>query len=346
MMSKIKVGIIGATGYAGEELLRILFSHPDVEIAYIGTRSEGGKKIGEIFPQFSFTDLTFSKIDISEAIEKADVFFLALPHSISLKYVPPLYKKGKIIIDLSADYRFDNPKIYENYYVKHTSPELLSKKVYGLPEIYREKIKGKKLIANPGCYPTSVILGLAPILGKEIIEGGVIIVDSKSGASGAGRNPTKKTLFSEINENLYAYSPGIHRHQGEMEQEISNLSCKKMKVLFVPHLAPYNRGILSTIYVNVKDGIEEKIYKDYKVFYRNEPFVKVLPLNELPSVNMVRGTNFCIIGIKYDKRTKKLIIVSVIDNLTKGASGQAVQNFNIVMGIPEERSLINLPVLP
>ena len=347
-MSKVKVGIIGVSGYAGEELLRILISHPSVEITYLAAKIEEDTPVGKIFPQFSFLDLIcYSQINLEEVVKKVEMFFLALPHAVSLKFVPKLYSEGKTIIDLSADYRFNQAKIYENYYVRHTSPHLLKEKIYGLPEIYRERIKGKKLIANPGCYPTSVILGLAPLLKEKLIIPDTVIVDAKSGVSGAGRNPRMELVYSEANEDIRAYAIASHRHQPEMEQELSNLSGEEVKVLFVPHLAPYNRGILSTIYVKLrKDLAESEIYEKYLSFYKREPFVKVLPLGEFPAVKYVRGTNLCLLGIKMEKRTRRLVIVSAIDNLTKGASGQAVQNFNILMGFPEVTALNNLPVLP
>ncbi len=347
-MSKVKVGIIGVSGYAGEELLRILVSHPRVEITYLAAKIEEDTPVGKIFPQFSALDLVcYSRIDREEMSQKAEVFFLALPHAVSMQFVPELYAEGKTIIDLSADYRFDQAEIYENHYVKHNSSHLLKEKVYGLPEIYREEIRGKKLVANPGCYPTSVILGLAPLFREKLIVPDTVIVDAKSGASGAGRNPRMDLVYPEINENFRAYAIASHRHQPEMEQELSHLCEKETKVIFVPHLAPYNRGILATIYVKLKENLAEaEIYQKYLSFYKREPFVKVLPLGEFPAVKYVRGTNICAVGIKMERRTNTLIVVSAIDNLTKGASGQAVQNFNILMGFSEETSLDNLPVLP
>jgi len=347
-VKKIKVAIIGVTGYAGEELLRILLNHPAVEITYLGAKIEKDTPIGEIFPQFSSLHLLcHSEIDKEEVLKVADTIFLALPHGVSLQYVPYFYASGKTIIDLSADYRFDSAEIYEKYYLPHNSPQLLKEKVYGLPELYREKIKKSKLIANPGCYPTGVILGLAPAVKEGWINTESIVVDAKSGVTGAGRSLKPQLLYSEVNEDFKAYAVGTHRHQPEMEQEIAKLGNGKSRILFIPHLAPYNRGIFSTIYADLKVNVSsEEVWEKYSSFYKEEPFVKILPPEKFPSVKEVRGTNLCLINVRVEERTGKLVILTVIDNLTKGASGQAVQNFNLIMGLPETMGLENSPYLP
>ncbi len=346
-MKKIRAGIIGVTGYAGEELLRLLLSHPEVEITYLGAKIDKDKPLQEIFPHLSLPLICHSHIDPEEVIRLTDVIFLALPHGISLSYVPYFYERGKVVIDLSADYRLDSSKIYEEYYLPHTSPHLLKKKVYGLPELYRESIRKTNLIANPGCYPTSVILGLAPLLEKKLLKTRGITVDAKSGVTGAGRNPRISLLYSEVNESLKAYSVGTHRHQPEMEQELGKLAGEKVNLLFVPHLVPLDRGILSTIYAELREPLsEEKLHEIYKEFYQGEPFVKILPPGTLPRIKEVRGTNLCIIGICRIKDTSRLVILSCIDNLTKGASGQAIQNMNVRFGWEESLGLDNLPLLP
>ncbi|MGC8976680.1 MAG: N-acetyl-gamma-glutamyl-phosphate reductase [Candidatus Ratteibacteria bacterium] len=335
-MQKIRVGIFGVSGYAGQKLVEILLNHPFVEIteSYVAPE-EGTPLLEEINPKFKKRiNLKCKNNPDWETIEeKCDCVFCALPHIVSMNFVPEILKMGKVVIDLSADYRFKNVKTYEKWYTKHKNPELIEMAVYGLPEINREKIRNSKLIANPGCYPTSIILGLLPLVKNNLI-GNKIIANSISGVSGAGKSPSPFNIFVECNENIKAYKIGEHRHQPEMEEVLNEFGDKNYKVIFVPHLAPYNQGILSTIYAELKEEIsQENIQKLYIDFYKNEPFIRIMEYGVSASVKNVFDTNFCDIGIKIVG--KNVIITSAIDNLVKGASGQAVQNMNIIFGFKE-----------
>ncbi len=343
----LRVALLGASGYAGEELLRLLLRHPEVKITYLAAKLEKDTPVGEIFPHLKekLSLLCHAEFHPEEAVKNADLFFLALPHTVSLQYVPCLLERGKKVIDLSADYRFDEAKTYEDYYTTHSSPELLKEKVYGLPEIYRKKIRKARLVANPGCYPTSVILALAPLLKKRWTKNSLIIADSKSGISGAGRIPKLPLHFCEISQNFWAYSVASHRHQPEMEQELSKLAGKEIKVIFVPQVIPVNRGIFTTLYVKT-DKREKEIFDLYQEFYHGEPFIQILPPGSYPQLSHIKGTNLCIIGMKEDKRTGYLVLMSAIDNLTKGAGGQAIQNMNIMYGWEETLGLKEIPLLP
>ncbi|MCG2676188.1 N-acetyl-gamma-glutamyl-phosphate reductase [bacterium] len=347
----IKIGIAGATGYAGIELIRILLGHSEVKITKLAAKMDGKpQKISNIFPSLtSRIGLVCTDLDISDMAKESDLIFLALPHNVSLKFVPQFIKLGKKVIDLSADFRFDDLKTYEEWYAPHTeeSKKLNSQAVYGLPELCKEKIKKANLIANPGCYPTSVILGVVPLLVNKLVETENIIADSLSGASGVGRVPSMVAHYPECNENVKAYSIATHRHTPEMEQELSKLAKKEIKISFTPHLLPMNRGILSTIYLNlVKKTEEEEIIKLYQNFYKNEPFVRILEKSIFPETRNVRNSNYCDIGIKVDERTNRIIIISAIDNLVKGASGQAVQNMNIMYGFKETLGLESPGITP
>ncbi|MEK7309010.1 MAG: N-acetyl-gamma-glutamyl-phosphate reductase [Nitrospirota bacterium] len=357
----LKVAIIGASGYTGAELLRLLAQHPQVKITAVTSERSAGKSVAGMFPNLRDCNLIFEPLKIKNLGNKADLFFLCLPHKTSQEAVAFLYKSGKRVIDLSADYRLKDKKIYEKWYEnRHMFPSLLKEAVYGLPELYREKIKRAGIIANPGCYPASAILGLAPVMGKSFIDSGTIIIDSKSGISGAGRNPSQPFMFSEANESVKAYAVTTHRHTPEIEQELSLLSKKNIKIVFTPHLIPMDRGILSTIYVRLSakggsaSGGKEKInlpevQKAYQDFYYKEPFVRVLENGVYPTIKAVKGSNYCDISVFLDKRNPKtltLIILSAIDNLLKGASGQAVQNMNIMCGFDETSGLTALPAFP
>ncbi|MCM8771715.1 MAG: N-acetyl-gamma-glutamyl-phosphate reductase [Candidatus Omnitrophica bacterium] len=337
MDQKIKVGIFGASGYAGQKLIEILLNHPFVEITecYVAPE-EGTPTLEEINLKFKKRiNLKCKNSPDWKSIEKnCDCVFLALPHIVSMNFVPEILKIGKVVIDLSADFRFKNVETYEKWYTKHKNPELLQSAVYGLPEMNREKIKDAKLIANPGCYPTSIILGVLPLIKKNLIKN-EIIANSISGVSGAGRNPSFSNMFVECNENVKAYKIGEHRHQPEIEEILNNFGKKNYKVLFVPHLAPYNQGILSTIYVELKEKTNSGEIQDlYNEFYKDEPFVRIMDYGESASTKNVFDTNFCDIGIKLIDE-KKVVITSAIDNLVKGASGQAIQNMNIIFGFKE-----------
>ncbi len=342
----LKIGIVGATGYGGEELIRLLLSHPEAEIAALAAKIEEKETpIAEIFPDFAGRiDLPCSDLNVEKMAAGSELIFLALPHKVSLELVSQFLSLGKKVIDFSADYRFTEAQAYEEWYeVPHTHKELLKEAVYGLPEFYREEIKKARLVANPGCYPTSVILGAAPLLSQGGVDTKNIIVDSKSGVSGAGRWPGPGFYFGEIQENFKAYKIASHRHQPEMEEQLSKSAEEKVKITFTPHLIPMKRGILSTIYMNLKKkGSTEELRQLYEDFYEDEPFVKILELDKLPETKGVWGTNYCHIGLKVDERTGRVIVISALDNLIKGASGQAVQNMNIMWGFEEDEGLAHL----
>lgn len=335
----IKVGIIGVTGYTGMELVRILLGHPGIQLTYASSRSWAGQGIGDAIPHLGdVSDLVLSSFDAADASGKAEFFFVCLPHGESMETVGLLRQAGSKVVDLSADFRLTDPAGYKQWYGTHTRTDLLREAVYGMPELYRQQILAADLVANPGCYPTSVILGLAPLLAKGIVDPGTIVIDSKSGVSGAGREPGPGFHFPETFGNFSAYNiAGQHRHTGEMEQELTKLAGTDVRITFSPHLLPVSRGILSTIYVRpALDLNDNKLLALYAEFYRGEPFVRLSgPDGVLPSLKDVRGTNLCCIGPRLDKRTETIVIVSCIDNLVKGASGQAVQNMNLMMGLPE-----------
>jgi N-acetyl-gamma-glutamyl-phosphate reductase len=341
----IRVAIVGARGYTGKELLKILLAHSRADVTCLTARMEGSsKKIAEIFPSLlGQTDLECRDFDVQEVAQKSDMVFLALPHRTSLRFVPKLLEMGKRVIDLSADFRFDNIDTYERWYGPEHTPQsesLLREAVYGLPELYKERIKHARLVANPGCYPTGVILGLAPILREGLASDQSIIVDSKSGISGAGRAPELQTHYPECNENIKAYNIVSHRHMPEMVQELAKLTQKPIKVSFVPHLVPMNRGILNTMYLSLlKGGKQVEILNLYRDFYKDEPFVRVLEGNLLPETKNVAGSNYCDVALRVDGEAGMAIVVSALDNLVKGASGQAVQNMNIMCGFDETAGL-------
>ncbi len=338
----INAGIVGATGYAGEILIEMLLKHPNIRISGLYAKIDKPRIISDIFPRFKQKlDLVCKEIDIKEIANKCDLVFLALPHTVSMEVVPRLLSAGKRVIDLSADYRLKNTSVYEEFYkTKHSDKLHLKEAIYGLPEIYRIKIKKARLIANPGCYPTAAILALAPVLAVNLIEGDSIIIDAKSGVTGAGRKIAEDFLFSEINEDFKAYKVNNHQHKPEINQELSRVSGKKIEVTFVPHLLPLNRGILETIYVKKAQSSKLKaqsLIELYKKFYKAEPFVRIKEEGVFPKLKDVIETNFCDIAVKDDG--EKIIIIAVIDNLLKGASGQALQNMNIMYGLPETTGL-------
>ena len=354
-MQKLKVSIIGSTGYAGKELVKILIHHQEVELVHLVSSSYAGKNIAEIFPEFlNKLDKKLINFDLELISQNSDLVFTALPHTVSMNVVPELLKKGVKVIDLSADYRIKDPAIYKEWYEKEhnqISKGLLSEAVYGLPEIYLDKIKDALLAANPGCYPTSIILGIAPLLKHHFVEPEGIIIDSKSGASGAGKKLSLGLHFAECNENFKAYKVVKHNHIPEVEQELSSIyfggnnnkqtqQGADIKVSFTPHLLPINRGILSTCYLNLNGSKEEEeILKIYQKFYKNAPFVRIFEPPNLPEIKYVAGTNYCDIGFTIDERVGKIKVISVIDNLLKGAAGQAVQNMNIMSGFPETEGI-------
>lgn len=341
----IRVGIVNVTGYTGAELMRILSRHPDVKVTAVTGRSEAGKRLRQVFPSLRDADR-----DIVPAIaEDCDVVFLALPHHASAEAAPPLLEKGVKIIDLSADFRLSDLAVYEQWYGAHPTPGLMPRAVYGLPELHRKEIKGAQIVGNPGCYPTASILALVPALQAGIISPRVI-VDAKSGVSGAGRTLKLESHFSEVDENVTAYGLDGHRHQPEIAQELSVAWQRggrggSPSLTFVPHLIPMTRGIMATAYADLAgDWTVEQIRDAYRTYYNDEPFVRVVETP--PSTKQVWGSNYCFVYPLVDKRTGRLIVVSVIDNLVKGAAGQAVQNLNLVSGLPETAGLDALPYYP
>lgn len=340
----VNVGIVGATGYVGCELLRILLNHKKVKVSALSSVSFKDKKINSVYKNFySFTDLICESE--KEVIEKSDVIFTALPHGLSENIAYECIKENKICIDMGADFRLSKEEDYKFWYKKtFTHPELHKMSCYGLPELNREKIKSSKIIANPGCYPTSIELALMPLLKNSLIETNDIVCDSKSGATGSGRSLTLTSHFVELNENFAPYKVGEHRHTPEIEEILSKISGEEVKVTFTPHLLPINRGILSTIYCTPKDKVNlEEIYSIYEDTYKNEPFVNVLPLSEIACTKNVRYSNLCDISLHENFRKDKLIIVSSLDNMLKGAAGQAVQNMNIILGFKENEGLEFIP---
>lgn len=343
-----KAAIYGASGYTGLELIRILLNHSNVELTAVTSRRFDGLTVAEVFPALSgLTSLKYQNSTPQKIASVCDVVFLALPHGVSMDIAPHFVGAGKKVIDLSADYRLRDVKEYESWYVPHKSSSLLSEAVYGLPELYRKQIKKSVLVANPGCYPTSIILGLAPALKDKFLEVSSIIANSASGASGAGREPQIGSLFCEVENGFKAYKVGKHRHTPEIEQELRILAGKKFNITFTPHLLPVKRGILSTIYATLGENISlERLHEAYCSFYAEEKFVRICPLGEYPNISSVYGSNYCDIGVCIDKRTNRAIIVVAVDNLIKGAAGQAVQNMNIMYGFDEDAGLCNVPLYP
>lgn len=347
-MQQIPITVIGATGYTGLELVRLLINHPKAEIVSVTSRQFAGESLSDVFPAFKGkTDLICEKLQVSSIAKKIKVAFLCLPHGESMSIAKSFRQHGVKVIDLSADFRIKNVGVYESFYQKHTQKELLKTAVYGMPELYRNQIKQASLIACPGCYPTSIILALAPMLEKRMILTQGIICDSKSGVSGAGRSAALSNHFCEVHDDFKAYKISGHRHVPEIEQELSNLAGEPLNIVFTPHLVPIDRGIFSTIYCKpVRKWPLEKIIQLYQKFYRKEKFVYVGNAGFIPSTKNVRGTNFCHIGVHLNEQTETLIICSVIDNLTKGASGQAVQCFNLMSGFNETMGLIQIGLVP
>jgi len=344
----IRVGIVGASGYTGIELARLLSRHPNVKLTVATSRQYAGRAMAEVYPSLlGLVDVVCEDISGTELAHKADVFFTAVPHQTAMAIVPRLLEAGKKVIDLSADFRIHSSAVYEKWYQVHTAKQYLREAVYGLPEIHRHAIQSARLIANPGCYPTSVILGLAPLLKAGIIKSERMIIDSKSGTSGAGRGAQVGSLYCEVTDGFKAYKVAEHRHTPEIEQELGALCGQDVVVSFTPHLVPMSRGILSTIYADLaEETTTEQIAEVYKAHYAVEPFVRLCPAGSYPATQHIRGANFCDIGFKVDGRTGRIIILSAIDNLVKGAAGQAVQNLNLICGFAETEGLMVAPVFP
>lgn len=345
----INVAIYGASGYTGQELIRILACHPHATITAVTSRRYAGVKVAALYPHLAgYTGLAFSDTAPHELARNCQLAFLAVPHGVSMSVAETFLAHGVKVIDLSADFRIHDAARYGTWYGEHVAPHLLPQAVYGLPELHGEDIRRSSLIANPGCYPTSIILGLAPLLTEGWIDPTSIIADAKSGTSGAGREPLVSSLFCEVNESLKAYKVGgTHRHLPEIEQELSSLAREEVTITFTPHLLPVSRGILSTLYarLTVEKTLAE-LLAHYTSFYRDAPFIRVYPPGGLPALSAVRGSNYCDLGLTIDKRTGRVIVISAIDNLIKGASGQAVQNMNLLFNFDERMGLELVPLYP
>lgn len=346
-----KIGIVGATGYTGVELLRILATHPDIEISYVTSRSNVGMRVDAMFPNLrGFIDLEFSDPD-TDALAKCDLVFFATPNGVAMQHVPALLKAGTKVIDLAADFRIKDVELWSKWYsMKHACPDLLAEAVYGLPELNRSAIKSANLVANPGCYPTSVILGLLPLIKSSTIDLKNIIADTKSGVSGAGKGANVATLFSEMGESFKAYNVAGHRHQPEIAQTLSILADTHVDLTFVPHLLPIIRGIHATLYAKPVKNAKQTEKQDWQALfeetYKDEPFVDVLPAGSHPETRSVKSSNMCRIAIHEVSQNSQLVILSVIDNLVKGAAGQAVQNMNLMLHLEETTALDQPALLP
>ncbi|MCS7091146.1 MAG: N-acetyl-gamma-glutamyl-phosphate reductase [Verrucomicrobiota bacterium] len=352
-MNKVRVAIVGASGYSGEELVRLLLDHPQADLTTVTSRQYAGRTVAQVFPRFAHRPraraLVFREPDVAQMAAEAEVIFLALPHGVAAEFARPLLAANRVVIDLSADFRLRDPAVYEEFYGHtHPAPELLGQAVYGLPELHREAIRRARLIASPGCYPTSILLPLVPLLRAGLIEPDGIVVNSLSGVSGAGRKAESEYLFCECAESLRAYGVPKHRHLSEIEQELSLAAGQRVRIQFTPHLVPVRRGILTTIVARPRNGLGTaaglfvltgRIQQCYQAWYGSEPFVRVLDDKTLPDTKNVVGTNVCEIGWRLDTRTGHLVVISAEDNLLKGASGQAVQSMNLVCGFPETTGL-------
>jgi len=352
--SKVKVAIVGASGYSGEELVHLLLRHPMAELAAVTSRQYAGQTLAQVFPRFAghpqARALRFSQPNIEWLATQASVVFLALPHGVAAEFAVPLLDAGCRVIDLSADFRLRDAAVYQDFYGhEHPAPKLLKQAVYGLPEVYREAIRQAALVASPGCYPTSILLPVIPLLKAGLVEPSRIIVNSLSGVSGAGRKAENDYLFCECNESVRAYGLPRHRHLSEIEQELSNAAGRQVMIQFTPHLVPVNRGILTTICLEPAEAVHGseaaknfggRVEACYRAAYGREPFVRLLEGKALPDTKNVVGTNFIDIGWRVDARTGRLLVISAEDNLVKGASGQAIQSFNLMCGFPETTGLL------
>ena len=342
----INVGIIGGTGYTGVELLRILTMHPDAEIKVITSRGEAGTEVCELFPNLrGHMDLRFVSPDDAD-LKSCDVVFSATPNGIAMTYAQDLLQAGVRLIDIAADFRLQDQETWEHWYkMEHQCPELLHEAVYGLPELNREQIKSARLVANPGCYPTTVSLGLLPLLEGQLVAVDDLIADAKSGVSGAGRRAAVGSLLSEVADSMKAYAVPGHRHQPEISQTLSAVAGEAVSITFVPHLAPMIRGIHATLYCSLKRPVDD-LQAVYEARYINEPFVDVMPAGSHPDTRSVRGANTCRVAVHRPAGSRRVVVLSVTDNLVKGAAGQAVQNMNIMFGIEETTGLLSPPLLP
>lgn len=341
----IRAVVVGATGYAGAELVRLLTGHPDVTVTMVTSRQYAGRAMSDVYPAFGgAVDMTISEFSPDAVADNADVVFTALPHELPMTIVPGLVDRGCRVIDLSADFRFSDPLVYETAYQKHTAPDYCAQSVYGLCEIYHERIINARLVGNPGCYPTSVLLPLIPLIREKVINSETIIADAKSGVSGAGRSPALGTHICEVSESFKAYKVNSHRHAPEMESVLSAEAGTSARLIFVPHLVPMIRGMLTTIYADLQNDVPVGYVRDILgKSYRNKKFVRLCPEGRFPETRFVCNSNYCDIGVAVDSRSRRLVLVSAIDNLVKGASGQAIQNMNLMFNIDESRGLDMMP---
>ena len=340
-----RVAIVGATGYAGAELVRILSGHPKIELTVLTSRQYAGVRFDLVYPAMAgLVDLVCEEYSTERICNEADIVFMALPHQLPMTFVPDIIKHGLRVIDLSADFRFNDPTVYELAYQQHTAKELLKSSVYGLSEIYTEQVRSATLVGNPGCYPTSVLLPLIPLIKQGLLNPATLVADAKSGVSGAGRSLSQVSHYCEVNESFKAYKIAVHRHNPEMDSVLSREAQTPVSITFVPHLIPMTRGMLTTIYATPADAFKPQDVMDcYRTTFSGRPFIRLCPLDGQPDTLHVRGTNFCDIGFKFDERNNRLILISAIDNLVKGAAGQAVQNMNLMMGIDETEGLMPVP---
>ena len=339
----IKIGIVGASGYSGSELLRFLVNHPgELQVALCTSETYAGQCIENVLPNLrGFLSAKFEALDLESLKERVDAVVLAVPHKVAMSFAPKVLAQGLRVVDFSADYRLEDAETYEAWYhVKHTSTTLIPQAVYGLPERYRDCIRSAQLVANPGCYPTSAILAAMPLVANGVVELDSIIVDSKSGISGAGPKPSENTHYANRESNFIAYGIGVHRHTPEIEQELGAVASEPIRVTFTPHLVPMTRGILSTVYMRLTEEMStEEALGVYSAFYENEPFVRVLPPGTYPQTKAVLGSNYCDVGLEVDTRTRRIIAMAAIDNLGKGAAGAVVQNLNLMFGFNETDGL-------
>lgn len=345
----IKAGIIGSTGYAGGELARLLLQRDDVEILWYGSRSYVGQKYASVYPNlFKIVDENCQDDAIKELADQVDVIFTATPQGLCASLIDEEILSKVKVIDLSADFRIKDQAVYEKWYkLEHKSPQFLGEAVYGLPEVNREKVKTARLIANPGCFPTCSFLAVYPMVKEGLIDPNTLIIDAKSGTSGAGRGAKTDNLYCEVNESIKAYGVGTHRHTPEIEEQLSYAAGKPVTISFTPHLVPMNRGILVTAYASLNGKVtEEEARAAYEKYYRDEYFVRLLEPGAVPQTRWVEGSNFADVNFKIDPRTNRVVMMGAIDNMVKGAAGQAIQNMNLMFGLPEQTGLKQLPMFP
>lgn len=345
----IKVGIIGSTGYAGGELARLLLQRDDIEIKWYGSRSYIGQKYASLYPNmYKIVDEECMDDNMKELAGQVDVVFTATPQGLCASLVDEEILSKVKVIDLSADFRIKDVGVYEQWYkLKHASPQFIGEAVYGLPEVNRDLVKSARLIANPGCFPTCSFLSVYPLVKEGLIDPNTLIIDAKSGTSGAGRGAKVDSLYCEVNENIKAYGVGVHRHTPEIEEQLSYAAGKPVTVSFTPHLVPMNRGILVTAYASLTENVsDDEVRAVYEKYYRDEYFVRVLNENIVPQTRFVEGSNFVDVNVKVDPRTRRVIMMGAMDNLVKGAAGQAVQNMNLMFGLPENTGLKQIPMFP